>query len=239
MIIKYPTGFYYDILPIEPQDSGNITFTISNNTPPRTNLVFPKISAGVVERGQGRKPSVSYLDNRKYLGDLIFSISSSRRRVTGNNSRQFEIGQVLEFSNDDTVAIDPMLVNPVTEIQHNTNVFDYDKLGVTEEEQALIAQESLRAHSELTNQLNGLKQYRADAEAEINNQQKVVNEANRAITAMEAIKSADMLPLITKLTAKRDEAAAARDETIDLANDYAAQADDVLAQLRAVAVVLK
>jgi hypothetical protein len=241
VIVKFPTGLYRDVLPVNPQDRGNVTFTISNTTPPRTNLVFPKIPVGLVDRGRDKPEPITPLDNRKYLGDLIFSISSSRRRAVGSNSKQFEIGQVLEFEESDTAAVEPMLVSAVTEIQHNNNIFDYDALGVTEEEQATIAMASLKTHSDLTDQLNKLKQQRADAEVDINLQQKLINETNRTIKALEVIakSSSDVADLITKLKKKRAEATAARDKAIEAANGYAADAEAVLVQLRAVAMVLK
>ncbi len=241
MIIKYPTGLYRDVLPVEPQDRGNVTFTVSNTTPPRTNLVFPKIPAGLVDRGREIPPPVDITKNRQYLGDLIFSISSSKRKAVGNNSRQFEIGQVLEFGQGTGKAVDPMLVSPVTEIQHNNNVLDYATLGVTAEEQGVIARASLKTHDTLTDELNALKQKRADAEIDINSQQKVINETNRTLSALEVISdsSGEVVILIRKLKKKRDDAFAARDLAVKNANDYAAKADEVLAKLRAVAVVLK
>lgn len=239
MIINYPTGLYSSVLPVNPQDGGNITFTISNTTPPRTNLVFPKIPAGLVDRGRNRPQPISSIDNRQYLGELIYSVSSSRRRTVGNNSRQYEIGQVLDFNTSDTVAVDVMLVSQITEIQHNTNIFDYDQLGVTSDEQDLIAAESLKKHSILTDQLNDIKRARADAEIDINTQQKIINEANRAIAAMQAIASNDLSSVIVKLQVTRDQAIKVRDAAIAAANSYSAQADAVLAQLRSVAVVLK
>jgi hypothetical protein len=240
MIIKFPTGLYRDVLPINPQDSGNITFTISNTSPPRTNLLFPKIPAGLIVRSENR-PVNDLINNRKFLGDLIFSVSSTKRQIAGNNSRQFEIGQVLDFSNQETKSVEPMVVNPITEIQHNTNIFDYETLGITEAEQAIIATESLLRYDSLSTELNDLKRKRADTEVVINTQQKVINETNRTINglAIVAETSDDVKALVVKLTKKRDAAYAIRDQAITDANTYAIQSEDILNQLRAVAVVVK
>lgn len=241
MIIKFPTGLYRDVLPVNPQDSGNVTFTISNTTPPRTNLVFPKIPAGLVDRGREQPVPVDQLTNRQSLGTLIFTISSAKRRMVGNNTRQFEIGQVLEFDGNSGRSVEPMLVSEVTEIQHNTNTFDYDSLGVTSDEQEVIAKESFKTHAALTEQLNGLKRKRADAEIEVNVQQKVINETNRTLSALEVIgdTSGDVAALIEKLKKRRADAFKARDKAINDANVFATEADQVLAKLRAVSVVLK
>jgi len=42
MIINYPTGFYRSVLPPAPESKGNITYTISNEAPPRGSLFFLK-----------------------------------------------------------------------------------------------------------------------------------------------------------------------------------------------------
>lgn len=241
MIIRYPTGLYRDALPINPEDSGNITFTISNTTPPRTNLIFPKIPAGLVSKNSDKPTPVDVVTNRQHFGGLIFSVSSSKRRDVGNNSRQFEIGQVLEFVSGEVKSVQPMLVNSITSIQHNTNTLDYDSLGMSVADQEIIATQSLLTQTSLTNQLNTLKRQRADAEIQVNVQQKVINEASRTIDALEIIAqtSSEVSGLIVNLKKKRDEAFKARDLAITNANNVAVQADAVLMQLRAVAVVVK
>src|SRR6185295_8527411 len=123
------------------------------------------------DRGRVKPPPLSPVNNRKFLGDLIFTVSSARRRDSGNNSRQYEIGQVLEFGDTPSQTVEPMFVGPVTDIQHNTNMLDYDTMGVSTDEQALISDQSLKAHLALTQQLNTLKSKRADAEVTINTQQ--------------------------------------------------------------------
>lgn len=228
-------------MPINPQDRGSVTFTISNTTPPRTNLIFPKIPAGLVAKGGDRPISVDVVGNRQHLGSLIFSVSSSRRRDVGNNSRQFEIGQVLEFTSVDAKPIQPMLVNKVTDIQHNTNTLDYNSLGMSAIDQDVISTQSLLTQTSLTDQLNALKRQRADAEIQVNVQQKLINEASRTIDALEIVAqtSPEVAGLIVTLKKKRDEAFKARDAATASANDAATRADTVLMQLRAVAVVVK
>ena len=114
-------------------------------------------------------------------------------------------------------------------------------MGVTVAEQNIIAEASLKTHSDLTDQLNKLKQQRANAEIEINIQQKLINETNRTLGALAVIAktSSEVADLIIKLKNKYNAAIAARDQAIAAANIYATQAEDILMQLRAVAVVLK
>ncbi len=243
MIIKYPTGLYKSVLPVNPQDAGNVTFTISTTVPPRTNLIFPKISIGVVDRGRIQSARTESLNYRKYLGALIFSVSSANPTQVGNNSRQYELGQVLEFTDDPRPTIDPMFVAQTTEIQHNTNMLDYDAMGVSASDQDVIAAQSLITYTTLTNQLNLLKQQRSDAEIVVNTQQKTINEVTRTISALNVIlltaPNSDISELVEKLTVTKDAAVSVRDEAIVNAGLYSSQADDVIRKIRSLALVLK
>lgn len=241
MIIRFPTGLYRSVLPSAPGDGGNVTFTISNSTPPRTNLLFPKIPVALVDRGRSVAIPPTQQDLRPYYGELAFSVSSARRKAVGSNSRQFEIGQILDFGTVDSKVTEPMLVSPVTQTQHNNNLLDYDALGLSADDQAVLAAESMRVHDELTALLNSQKSGRADAEVEVNAQQKVINDLNRTISALEVVaaNSADVAALLAKLQARRDAAFLARDAAITKANEFAAAAELTLGSLRAVAVVVK
>jgi hypothetical protein len=243
MIIKFPTGFYETVLPQEPQDGGNVTFTISNNPPPRTNLVFPKIPPGIVDRKREPK-TIELLDRRDVVGDLVFTVSRSSRSVEGSNNREFETGQVLEFSDAPLQTLEPMLVGEATQTQHDTNRLNYDALGVDEEEQQLIADSSLIAHKNLAEQLNIARQQRANAEQEVTAQQKIINDSNRALRALESIQDStagtdsDVTELIQKLQLKRDEAFVARDTATGAANAFADEANRLVDEIRNVSTVL-
>lgn len=242
MIVNFPTGLYASILPVNPEDKGNVTFTISNNNPPRTNLIFPKIPTGLVLRRREvvTKPITV---RRESVGDLIFSISTAKRSVLGNNARQYELGQVLSFDEVPTVDVEPMLVNPTTELRHDTNILNNESMGLSESDVATIATASLQVQDALTNELNLLKEQRADAELTITNQQKIANETGKTLSALQVIQeqapSDDVAALIVRLEQRQTDAIAARDVAIATANDVAAQADVILAQLRAVATVVK
>lgn len=242
MIINFPTGLYD--LPTVPSDSRSVTFTISNEEPPRTNLVYPKIPLGIVDRKKTPN-SLSLLERRSSFGGLIFSVSRASRVATGNNAHQFETGQVLSFGDTPLRVVSPMLVSEKTETQHDLNRFDYQSLNITAAEQQLIADASISTHDMLVGQLNELKRQRADAEIELNTQQKIINEATRNIEALAVIADnsvgtvGDIEALIEKLERKRQEAFEARDAASSAADAAAAEADLVVARLRAVATVLK
>lgn len=52
MILNFPSGFYRTVLPPAPGNKGNVTFTISNNVPPRGALFFLKMSNNLAVSSQ-------------------------------------------------------------------------------------------------------------------------------------------------------------------------------------------
>lgn len=243
MIIKFPTGFYETVLPNDPEDSGNITFTISNNPPPRTNLIFPKIPGGIVDRKRTPK-TIELLDRRDILGDLTFKISRSSRIFEGSNDKVFETGQVLEFTDAPLQTLDPMLIGVKTQTQHDVVRLDYAALGVDDDEQQLIVDSSLLVHQDLSDQLNIVRQQRADAEQQVIANQKIINDANRTIDALEVIQSSsaetddDVDALIEKMKTRKDEAFILRDQAANVANVLAAEATSLVDEIRTVSTVL-
>lgn len=244
LIINFPTGLYKTILPQSPEDRGNITYTISNNTPPRTNLLFAKINSGVANRKRDQE-ELDLFTIRQNNGSLIFSVASSIRSTEGNNARVYEIGQVLEFSDAPIQTITPMYVSKVSETRHDTNQFDYSLLGLTPEEVEIINRESVIMHNTITDKLNIARQARANAEVEIVNQQKIINDTTRNIDALKIIvdnsTDADMQVemLIQKFISRRNEAFIARDAAKVSADEYASEAAALQDQLRALATVVK
>jgi len=210
--------------------------------PPRTNLIFPKVPIGIVSqrRESTEKPITS---RRSNFGELIFSVSNSKRSVLGNNARQYELGQVLSFGDSQTVDVNPMLVGATTELRHDTNIFDNASMGLSDTDVTIISSASLQTQDILTNKLNLIKKQRADAELSITIQQKIINETEKTLSALNVVQnqfpSDDVASLIERLQQRRDDAISNRDAAIVSANDLAAQADVVLEQLRTVATVVK
>lgn len=244
MIVQFPTGLYDTVLPANPEDRGNVTYTISNDPPPRTNLLFPKVTRGITDRKRAPR-TITIFNRRQTQGDLIFSVSSASRSKEGNNARIYEIGQIIEFDDAPIQTIDPMFVSPKSETRHDTNKFDYEALGLTEDEITTINQKSLIIQEALTEKLNAARENRSNAEIEVVNQQKIINDVTRNINALQIIvdNSAETDPgvdaLIEKFTAKRNEAFEARDQAKADANRYASEAASLQDQLRTVATVVK
>lgn len=251
MLIRYPTGFYLSSYSEEFLKDKSLTYLISNTDPPRTDLLYAKVPMGVLLLS--REPKDTNVINRRKtsFGDLIYTISRATRSSEGNNARQYELGQVLDFNDISGKDVDPMLVSEVTEVQHDTNRLDYSSMGLTEDEQSAIEDVSLAAQIDLTSRLNELKRLRANAEEAINTNQKIINDTTKTIDSLEvtlseapsygslATELANVEDIIIKLKSRRDIAFIDRDENIALANFYASEASKVIDRLRTVGVLVK
>lgn len=242
MIIKYPTGLYGNSIP-SGTESGNVTFTISNNPPPRSNLLFPKISNGIARKKIIKKDEVLW--RRETVSDLVFNISSSRRTFEGSNNRILEIGQILEFNDSIPKTVDQMLVGDTTTTQHNINRINYQPLGISAEDEDLINSASFVAYKSLQKELNDAVQRRKDAEQSAIEYQKIINDSTRTLDALTIIQNqsnttdTDLDAVILKLKTKRDMAFKDRDEAIRLANEAAVESSSISDRLRIISTVLK
>ena len=243
MIINSPTGLYKNALPSKPADRGNVTYTISNTDPPRSGALFPQIPLGI--QTKFRVPKINTIVLRDAVGLLVFSVSKATKSLTSDNIRQFETGQVLDFDNVVAKEILPMFVDKKTEVRHDVTAINYDKIGVTANEQSIIANLSYSTHQSLTKQLNDIKRKRANAEETISSNQKLINEIVRTVNALMVINDnstttdTDLVDLIDKLKLERDAKIIVRDSATISANELAGQAQKLVDELRNVATVVK
>lgn len=241
MIINFPTGFYRTVLPQMPSDSTSVTFTISNSIPPRTELLFPQIPSGIEARQ--RLPELSF--DRDSVGDLIFTISSASRTEIDNNARLLDIGQILEFTDTVPAEVDQMLVTSLTEVRHDTSKFDYASMGLDADDVLVLEMAANEKLLELQSQLNVAKTNRSNSEQIISEQQKLINDLDRNIKALEVITADitavddDILEVVAKLKIKRKEALVLRDAARVVANASANEAVELADELRTMATVVK
>lgn len=231
MIINHPTGSYR--LPASPDDATSVTYLVSNTEPPRSDLLAPRIPRGIELRGQNVEPPDQILLQDTY-GQLAFVTSQASRTNASNNYSQYVVGDILEFKPATDNVVDPMLVSKSTQTQFNLVQTDFAAIGLTAEEQAAVVAEIAQARVDFTNQLNALKQSRANAEIQINTLQKNLNDVVRSISVLESIGSTVALDKLkaAKITLEADVAAA-----VAAANLYASQANDVATRLRQLQVL--
>lgn len=235
MIINYPTGFYSSMLPSKPSDGGNVTYMVSNNRPPRTDLVFSKAPSGIVNR---KRETV--IRSRRSKGALVFSYTMSAKTFAGNNGRTYEIGQSIEFGDVQPPSIEPMLVGGSEYIRHDLNMYDYSQLGLTNDDVVTIKTLSENTLASLQARLNQLRTDRFNAEEITKVQQKIINDINRNIEALNVMSNiVDVNDIVVKLTTKLNQAIAARQAAIIAADIAASQAVDVSNQISVVSSVVK
>lgn len=182
MIIRFPTGLYKSVLP-DAGESGNVTYTISTQDPPKTNVRITQIPPG--EELQAAPDKIfDDATRRAQFGELIYTIANNSRSVPGSNVKQFELGEVLEFEvNPPTQEVQPLKSPTSLEIRHDTNILDLASIGLTEAEIAELVAESEKKQSALEKEFNDKNTETKNLETDIAENQKKINETNKAIKA--------------------------------------------------------
>ncbi len=241
MIILAPTALYKNVIPASDADAGDVTFTISSTDPPRTSRVTGIIPPAIRQR---KWPEIDMdLERRRAsLGELKYTISKSGSSIIGSNTKQFEVGQVLSFD-DSTVAgtLEPMFVADNTEIQHDTNLLDYTKLGLSTQDVELLTATAREQTKALNSQLAAAKQLRANIEVQIVENKKSQNETSKAIAAVAEVVNVDpaLAIIATNLANNLTELRLQESELITSANAVAAEAADLLARIRKISQVVR
>lgn len=181
MILKGPTGPFKNKLPASPSDSGSVTYTISNkeapNITPVKTLILPEI--------ENIRPAPKLDKNiRNTLGDLIYSITTGAKSSPGSNKKTFEVGELLETTITEVANILSIQVPESINIQHNTNKLDFASMGLTANEVASIEAASISTFETLRTQANSLKRTVENIKISIKENQKNINELNKAIKSL-------------------------------------------------------
>lgn len=185
MIIRFPTGLYKTVLP-QGEESGNVTYTISNQDPPRPTI--RTLPLPVLDQITPLPPALfSELDRRTEAGELVFTLLRSGRSNPGSNIKQFEPGQTLEFGDDLGDPVTGLRLPDSVSIQHNTNILDLEAAGLTVEEVQSLTTDSITKKMSLERELTALKVEVNDLEVSIRENQKKLNETNKAINAVREV----------------------------------------------------
>lgn len=183
MIIKFPTGLYKSVLP-EGSSSGNITYIISSQNPPRSAVNANKLP--VSEELLPAPESVhTDLERREQLGELVFSISSGSRSVPGSNVKFYEAGEVLIFDNLEPVEeVVATRAPDRIEVRHDTNLLDLEAVGLTTEEANAIRLLSAEKERDLQRQFSTKRTEISNLDASILENQKNINESTKTLNAI-------------------------------------------------------
>lgn len=245
MIINFPTGFYTAAINPGPNKAGNVTFTVSSTTPPRSQLLFVKTPVGLSRR---KRSARLYTDKerRDVVAQLAISVSKSGASKVGSGMKQYEVGQILEFEALPPVTqnLNPMLVSATSDVRHDTNLLDYGAIGLSQDIQAAIEQESAAAYYNLQQQLNEAITKRRDLELDAQDTQKKLNEVNKTIDGLQGVlvvspNNQTLLAAVTELEAKREELRTQQTRLVAEANEVAALATDLQAKVNKVAQLVR
>lgn len=231
---------YEPDIPQEPEDGGNVTYTISNNDPPRSAQTITRLPPAIELR---TRPDaiLSGAERRADLGDQVFTISQSSATATGSAKKQFEIGQVLEFVTDTTIEVDPMRVSATTLIRHDTNLLDLGSLGLSEVDIDKITGQAESKIEILKDDLNVNRKLRKDTEIAINENKKTQNETRKALDAVNQLVVDDpsLQSTIDMLEANQVKLKEQETALITQANDSAEKAFGFVDDIRQVAQVVR
>jgi len=191
MIIKYPTGSYNKILPTG-NEAGNVTFTISNQNPPRSSFLFNKAPISIY----ANKPVYSYVEQDR---QLIYSSIKSNPSDALSNKKQYNIGEILDFTTYDVVTVDQQPQSAI-DTQHNINKFDYKSMGLDDTEINRIIETSKKQYNDLSQLINNQRQDKYNIDYNIQEKQKILNELNKTAASMKLLNGLD--DIIAKLNVK-------------------------------------
>lgn len=181
MIIKFPTGFYSNVLPIELTQRGNITFTVSGGKPPRASLLFPQIPTGLFYK---KKTRVNTID---YLTEPVYFVSVANSETINDNRQQYEVGQYIEVGEPVPFPGDVTEIDSIYSSVHNLNLFDYTEMGLNSNEINSINDNSKQIYLTLNSQFNEYKAQLVTQDIEINKSQKTINEIIKTLSAVETM----------------------------------------------------
>jgi hypothetical protein len=240
MIITYPTGFYESVLPAKSSDPGNITYTCSNGPPPRSNLSFPQLTLAIAIR---KRPSPISKANRPSPGLLAISVTAAGKSGSMNGAKQFEPGQVLEFTDTQPAELAQATVSSKTIVNHNLNVLDLTAMELSTEVQATVTTNAKTAFATLTADLNELRAQRFSLENQLVDSQKQLNELNKAIAAINVViavvSSSDLTSTRNDLIARAAAVTTSINAAVVAANVVAVNIDATESQLLSVSQLVK
>ena len=187
MIILAPTGLYDTILP-GPLDSGNITYTISNSSPPRSSETFVQLPLSEEIRKSPQR-LFNKQESRKYSGKLIFDISVPGPSTDGHGDMQYETGEILEFGNENG-STDPYTPDRV-ELRQDTKIVDFERAGLSEADYIKLHEASAEMINVLTNNINIVSTKIKSNASDIESNQSDINNANNILKNIEVVLGQD------------------------------------------------
>jgi hypothetical protein len=233
LIISAPTSLYSSLLPHSQQDVLDVIFTISSNDPPR-----PTVSLGELSRFE----EIRELPNKIYdvstrevlLGQLIFTVNDGTQNQAAMGMKLFEAGQVLTFGDSEEVPeLNALEIPEPVDLQHDINYLDLGLAGLTEDEIKSLTSAARDKFYKLNANLNDVLTTINDMKADIQDNQKMLNEVRKAKEATQTLINVSSVSsgsagvkeeILIKLETREKELTAQRETLIEQVNTLMAEA---------------
>lgn len=233
MIIRYPTAFFEPLLPVD-NEAGNVTYTCSGDPPREKQLATPRAPIEIISE-------YNFASLRATYGELAYTTVVSSAYVVASGRKQYEIGQLLDFT-DDTTEVVLQAPSSLSQIRHDTNLLDLSDLGLTDDEIAAVDTAASDALTVLLASLNQLRQ-RADINSvAMADNQKKTNEVVKALAAVDVIGSSttvDIAAIKTHLEATQVALGAEMASLVALADQLSAEISVVNSNISAVSQLVR
>lgn len=223
MIIEAPTALYQSILPVG-QAAGNISWTISSNDPPRQSSTIPLLT-NTDEYKELPKMIFNPACREFGVGEYVFNLSYTLASKAGAGRKQYESGQIIEFTQEALPDVDQLTVPDTVELQQNTNLIDLESLGLTEADVAVLDTDARKNMNLAIDDLNTIQANINTTKISINDNQKLINETRKAVSAASALFDIEN-PIVKKLLEKQYELVSQRDVLVSQLNTYISQANE-------------
>lgn len=230
MIIRYPTGLYG----LSDNDL-NVTWHISNNDPPRSNLVTIKIPTSEEVR---QIPPLTYdgETRRKTFGELIYTINESNDRIAGSGTKALGEGDILDFPEETEETEISIPRNNRIERRHDLNVLDLVSAGLDEDEIGDFYKSVNVKKQQLDQEFALIRAQISSMETGIKEIQKKINETTKVIKAVSVLEDEELLDKIIK---RKQEYELINSKLIEEHEIKTKELEDVVDQTNEIDTVLK
>lgn len=228
MIISAPTALYSTVLPKDIDDSISVSWTISSQDPPRsTQTLFQLLRSEQLKE----LPPLIYSDKerRQSFGELIFKVMTSGQSDIGSGTKSYEVGQILEFDDvQEPSDIVDLNVPDRIELQQNTNILDLTSVGLSDEQSEQLVSFATEQFKESTIELNATYNMINVVRANIDANQKLVNETRKARDAAKVVFAASTdQQIVDILNNKEIQLLSERDVLISQLNQLTNDANEI------------
>jgi hypothetical protein len=156
------------------------------------------------------------LEKRAFNGKLVFDIAVPGLSTEDSTAQQFEIGQVIEFSDVQSPSTDPYELDSV-EIRQDTFVVDFERHGLSKKDAEELVKQSTARMDELTKEISDVGNQLKDNSGLIKSNQADINQSTKLLANIILIQGEDSSSA-NKVRDKLDEYVNTKNELLEERN---------------------